>query len=118
MKQEYATEVHRAFPALLGAMAGTAALSIDVYQRLQPILQALYDAEEKVALALRVVDAPGPGRDKSIQQLGALLDEAQRLYRDLPMWIAEVMALAADVPTATNAIVSSTAKPEPPRQAG
>ncbi len=70
MKQEYATEVHRAFPALLGAMAGTAALSIDVYQRLQPILQALYDAEEKVALALRVVDAPGPGRDNRSSSSG------------------------------------------------
>lgn len=65
MKREYAQEVHRAFPALLGAMAATAALSMDVYRGLQPTLSKLYELEERVhshcaASTLRGGSAPRP----------------------------------------------------------
>jgi hypothetical protein len=94
MKRDYASEVHRALPALLGSIATIAALSIGAYQAMQPVLDKLYGCEERVGLALRFVADPGPKRSESIERLDELLDEAQQLYRDLPTWIAHAMALA------------------------
>jgi hypothetical protein len=93
MKREYAAEVHRGLPALLGSVAATAALSMNVYQGLQPVLEALYSAEERVALAMRFVDSQGQLREEAIGRLSELFDEAQQLYRDLPAWMAKVMAV-------------------------
>jgi len=96
MKREYAAEVHRALPALLGAIAATAALSLDVYDGMQPILEALYKLEEEVAREMRFVGSHGPPREEAIDGLSALADRAQQLYKDLPIRLAAVMALAAD----------------------
>jgi hypothetical protein len=96
MKREYASEVHRALPALLGSIAAIAALSVDVYQRMQPVLEELYNAEERVALAIRFVDAHGPPRAEALNRLSELLDEAQQIYKDFPVWIVEAMAVASD----------------------
>jgi hypothetical protein len=94
MKREYAAEVHRGLPALLGSIAATAALSIDVYHGMQPVLEALYKTEGRVARAMRFVDSHGPLREEAIDRLSELHDEVQELYKVLPVWVAEVMAVA------------------------
>jgi hypothetical protein len=96
MKDEYASEVHRALPALLGSIAAIAALSIDAYQGMQPVLEELYNAEERVALALRFVDPQRSRRPEAIDRLSALYDDAQQLYKDFPVWIAQAMAITAE----------------------
>lgn len=69
LKQNYAAEVHDAFPALQGAMAAAAALSTDVYHEMRPILDGLYTLEGKVARALVFVPAaassPVPERERA-----------------------------------------------------
>lgn len=94
MKGEYAQEVHRAFPAFLGAMAATAALSMDVYHGLQPVIRDLYAVEVRVALAMRDVDTQGEPRTAAIGQLIELHEEALRLLEVLPHRLSEVMTLA------------------------
>ena len=95
MKRDYSSEVHTALPALLGAMAAVAALSLPVYRGMQPVLESLYNAEHHVALAMRFVSSAGPQREESINQLSELFNDAQNLYRALPEQVAEIMELAA-----------------------
>jgi hypothetical protein len=94
MRAEYAQEVHRAFPAFLGAMAATAALSMDVYHRLQPVIRDLYALEDRVALAMRHVDTQGQSRAAAIGHLIALHEDSLRLLEDLPERLSEVMTMA------------------------
>ena len=94
MKSDYVDAVHRAFPAMLGAMAGTAALSMDVYFGMQPVLSRLYKAEEEVAVAMRFIASSGPPRDEAIEQLSGLHQAALDLLDELPNEISRVMALA------------------------
>jgi hypothetical protein len=99
MKRQYAEDVHRAFPALLGAMAATAALSMDVYDGLRPILDELYGLEERVALALRSVDTQGRPRAEAIDSLIALHGDSLRLLRELPESLSSVMKVADEAST-------------------
>jgi hypothetical protein len=97
MKSDYNQLVHRAFPALLGAMAGTAALSMDVYHGLQPVLKRLYTLDEKVALAMRFLDGEVGAREAAIRELSDLYDECMDLLEVLPGLVSQVMALADPV---------------------
>ena len=48
------------------------------------------------ALEMRFVGSHGPPHEEAIEQLSALADKSQQLYKVLPIQLAEVMALAAD----------------------
>lgn len=69
---------------------------MDSCNSMQPILEEFYRAEERVALALRLIDSDEPRRREAISELSALYDEAQQLYKHLPVWVTERMAAAAN----------------------
>lgn len=94
MKSDYDETVHQAFPALLGAMAGAAALSMDVYDGLQPVFYRLYTLDEKVALETRFLHGDAEARDAAIERLSKLYDESLVLLKVLPDQISQVMAIA------------------------
>lgn len=94
MKSDYDKLVHQAFPAMLGAMAGTAALSMDVYNGLDPVREHLYAVEEQVALATRFLDGEAEAHEAAIGRLSELYDASLALLRVLPEEISRVMALA------------------------
>jgi hypothetical protein len=94
LKQDYATEVHQAFPALQGAMTAAAALSMDVYREMQPILEEVYKLEFDVALALRFVGTEKSAHAKAVTELSALAEPAMSLHTSLPERLGEIMALA------------------------
>jgi hypothetical protein len=98
MKREYAAEVHGALPQLLGSMAAVAALSLDIYRRMQPILEELYQAEGEVALEMRFVASGEGDGEAALARLSELFNEAQHLYRLLPERLAEVMKTAGRRP--------------------
>jgi len=93
-KEAYASEVHQAFPALQGATTAAAALSMDVYRDMQPIVDELYGLEHEVALAMRFVGNDEPAHAEAVTRLRALSARVTALYVSLPERFGETMALA------------------------
>ena len=92
-KQDYATEVHQAFPALQGAMTAAGALSMDVYQEMQPILDELYRLEHDVALAMRFVGTDESAHADAVTRLRDLSRPVASLYASLPKRFGQTMAV-------------------------
>jgi hypothetical protein len=91
MIKAHHTEVHGAYPKLLGAMASVAALNLRVYEELQPLARRLYDLDHHVSLALRQF---GDDREKTVQSLRDCLRESLVLERDLPEELERIMKVA------------------------
>ena len=58
MKQDYNTEVHSAFPPLLGAVSAVAALDLGAFAKMQPILEELYALDERWAWPCAALSPP------------------------------------------------------------
>ena len=91
--QDYNSAVHTIYPRLLGAMAGVAALDLNLYEKLQPLATQLYDLDERVAVATLSLR-----RDRESVDWPALeevLAAARGLYGSLPKDLAQAMRSAA-----------------------
>jgi hypothetical protein len=91
MAKAHQTEVHSAYPKLLGAMAIVAALNLDVYRELLPLAQRLYDLDHKVMLALRHID---DDKERAVLSLCDCLRESLKLEHELPPELARIMKIA------------------------
>ena len=79
MISEYNKEIHDAFPELLGALAITAALNLDIYNQLSIIADEIYGIEGRIAKALFLFDeAP----EECIEKLAKYNSEATAFYKN------------------------------------
>lgn len=86
MRGQYESEIHSAYPRLLGALAMVAALDLRTHEALRTIIDRVYNTEERVALALLRADDQ--------QSLIDLLPEVNKMEREFPPELARVMNIA------------------------
>ncbi len=93
--ESYDTEIHAAYPRLLGAAATVASLDLAVYEELRPLLRQVYELEETVALALHSGATIGGRQQASLVALAELQPAVTRLERTLPPELARIMKAAS-----------------------
>lgn len=87
---EYESAVHAIYPRILGAMAVLASLDLELYQRLQPLVDRLYDVEGKIGEHLTGLSHQSK-HATSLAKLGEYLGVVKAFYLDLPPLLAEAM---------------------------
>jgi hypothetical protein len=88
MVSNYEQEIHKAFPELLGALAVTAALSLDAYNRLTPLAEEVYDLDASISMALVNFKVSPLESAKGVSEA---LPKTGELYKRLPLRIAEIL---------------------------
>jgi len=91
MVEFYDTETYRAFPKLLGATAMVAALNLNVYDELKPLMIGVYQLWERVMSGLHRLDTSS---DEAISDLRDCLPDAMKLEFRLIPELSRVMELA------------------------
>lgn len=90
--KSYEEAVNGAYGKLLGAVAMTASLNLDIYEQLRPLLNILYDLESRAAVALReFVATRSPA---ATAELRICKIEAMRIRETLPPELNRIMELA------------------------
>jgi len=90
MTAAYEAAVHAAYPKILGAMATLAALDLDLYHKVAPLLEILYSGEANIGREIGGL-AELEQRTDTLDGLAALHEFALDLYRSLPPKLAEAM---------------------------
>jgi hypothetical protein len=95
MRHKYNEAVHVSIPKLLGQLAVLASLDEEAYKRLVPIADELFRFEGMTAR-----DAIGLGEESSrqgaVRRLASRYEDAERLWKKLPLDMARVMKQADD----------------------
>ncbi len=84
----YNAEIHQCYPRLLGSVTMVAALSLNAYQELRPLMQEIFDLDEEVAVALRNIRAD---RESALAVLQNCLEKAYVLEKTLPPELARII---------------------------
>jgi hypothetical protein len=90
---QYDEEVHQVIPKLLGSLAVTAMLRLDVYEKLNQLGDEIFAIESEIARAVRSFDE-SPGA--SIAVLRAHHPGATQLYKTLPPRLHAIAGEIAD----------------------
>jgi hypothetical protein len=90
MVTSYESAVHIGYPSLLGSMATLASLDLDLYSRLLPIVERIYDVEGQIGRIITGLDVRRQ-RPRSVQELGELNGSVKAMYLDLPPQLASAM---------------------------
>jgi hypothetical protein len=93
MARDYSEAVHASYPELLGSMAVIASLDLDLYRKLKPLADKIYELDGHVALAARGLSNPA-ANEHSVAELATLADEARTLYEVLLEQLASSMRAA------------------------
>jgi hypothetical protein len=89
----YENAIHAIYPRILGAMAVLASLDVVLYRKLRPVLDDMYDVDEKIGKEVCHVAQP----ERHVAAVARLADQheaARAFYRDLPEKLAEFMLQA------------------------
>jgi hypothetical protein len=90
MTAAYESAVHDAYPKVLGAMAVLASMNIDLYQRVTPMVDRIYEMDGEIG---RHITGLGSRRTRrgSLEKLKQLNEPVKALYVALPPEMAEAM---------------------------
>jgi hypothetical protein len=89
--KSYEDTVNRGYEALLGAMAMTASLNLQIYEEMRPVLSKLYKIESQIGSAIR---EKGSDRSAATQVLRTCRSDAVTLRDELPPELNRIMMLA------------------------
>jgi len=97
--QNYDDEMHKLFPIISGSLALVSALSVELYQKMEPLVEQVYTLDEQIALAAtQLADEQTEGA----VLLGRYHEEVSTYTEGLNRRVADILQRKENVPVSAD----------------